>query len=79
MTAFLWVAVLQREFLGGETVRWPSNSCTSLLCVGTLVRLLATPAWGSPPGSPDDRSLCVRRKLIASRMMEALSRWELTL
>lgn len=29
--------------------------------------------------SPEDRSLCVRRKLMASRMMEALSRWELTL
>ena len=56
------------EFLGGET--FP-------------VAFVPTPAQGSLLGastaSPEDRSLCVRRKLMASRMMEALSRWELTL
>lgn len=59
----------------------PSNSGTTEppVCGDTLVRLLSAPAWGSPPASPEDRSLCVLRKLIASRMMEALSRWELTL
>lgn len=34
---------------------------------------------GGLSASPEDRSLCVRRKLMASRMMDALSRWELTL
>ena len=58
-------------FLGRKTFplcQWPSNS-------GPVAPPACEDTWGRGPGaaaSPEDRSLCVRRKLMASRMMEAL-------
>lgn len=79
MMAFLWVGGLQSaRSWGGRP-----SLCASGLPTLAQWHLLRARARGEgargPAASPEDRSLCVRRKLMASRMMEALSRWELTL
>lgn len=70
LMAFVQVQALQVGFMAG---RPPFLAQQELPCVSEIPRRPHLPA------SPELSSLCVRRKLMASRMMEALSRWELTL